>query len=82
MLVNQYNEENPSEGLVYVQHAGIWGTVCSENFDDHDARVICKELGFHQSARAVPGASHVSKRASTTVPGKLSSNHLHNRSDL
>ena len=59
MLVNEYNKDITSEGLVYIQHEGVWGTICSQRFDDHDARVICRELGFNHG-RAVPEASIVS----------------------
>ena len=35
-----------TEGRVEVLHDGEYGTICSEQFGDKDARVICKMLGF------------------------------------
>jgi len=32
---------------VSILHFDIWGYICADNFDDADATVICRELGFH-----------------------------------
>ena len=49
-----------NSGRVEVKHNGVWGTVCDRGWDDAEANVLCKSIGYEQGGmartRQSPGA--------------------------
>ncbi|XP_046574468.1 LOW QUALITY PROTEIN: deleted in malignant brain tumors 1 protein-like [Haliotis rubra] len=38
--------DSKTNGIVKVYNNGVWGAICSKDFDNRDATVICRELGM------------------------------------
>ena len=50
-LVSRVDVNGFASGALQVLCKGAWGAVCTSNFDDRDALVACRQLGFTAGRR-------------------------------
>ena len=44
-------EGTPQDGFLEYCIDGVWGVVCGPNWDDNDADVACRQLGYQPSGK-------------------------------
>ncbi|XP_019616329.1 PREDICTED: deleted in malignant brain tumors 1 protein-like [Branchiostoma belcheri] len=49
---------NASHGRVEVWHDGQWGSICDDNWDINDAKVVCRQLGYEDAITAYSHAEY------------------------
>ena len=50
------NGSAANEGRVQIWYVDQWHTVCDDSWSIADAKVACRQLGYHEAAQAYPRA--------------------------
>ena len=64
--VRLMNGSTPNEGRVDVFYNGAWTASCDKGWDERDARVVCRELGY-DGITMVTGSSFFSSLETTHI---------------
>uniref|UniRef100_UPI00398F48C2 neurotrypsin isoform X2 n=1 Tax=Pristiophorus japonicus TaxID=55135 RepID=UPI00398F48C2 len=51
-LVRLQGGENQHKGRIEVYVNGVWGMICNKNWDNRDASVVCRHLGYGENGKA------------------------------
>lgn len=63
-LVSRVDVNGFATGTLQVFQKGAWGAVCTSNFDDQDATVACRQLGFSVGLHRPDDPKHMPDNAS------------------
>ena len=45
------NGTAPNEGRVEICYNGVWGSVCDSGWDNSDAIIVCRQMGFQRISK-------------------------------